>query len=71
MTKARPSCRYCRHNDDGMCRRYPPTTVSVNTKDAWGNDRQEIQWHQPAVIEKDWCGEFKFDRIKFAEAVLT
>lgn len=67
----RPRCWYCRHQAGWQCRRYPPTPLSVLRKDAWGNDITEIEYHQPAVGRDESCGEFRYDKAKFAAAVLT
>jgi len=68
----RRTCRVCRwfNTTESTCQRLPPQVVSTKTPDGRGGWYPTTQTQWPTVWNENWCGEHKFDKYKFAEAVL-
>ena len=57
--KALSTCEFCRYQEQGACKRYPPGRVYTGdtSKDATALD--VTVW--PVVRMSDWCGDFRHD----------
>jgi len=65
MDELREQCGRCRfsagdeHADRLLCRRYPPTVVTLGARDIFGERRSTTGLKLPVVAADEWCGEFQ------------
>lgn len=52
------TCKTCRFQDNGWCRRFPPVLFPEDRRDSYSSYQVNV-WTWPGVSDESWCGEHK------------